>query len=190
MESVDYNWQCGDWISYRPGKARCIMQHACARSSDAGGAQAVQAMQVIKHDNDEDAVQGSLILKWLHFVSHYRLVHFLPRSCFNSSFFSSLFFFTNIYRVLARTLCAMCAWAWRATNYIVKMFHTNDERLKLARRKEKRKKSLKVWKHVWTIWRKWYRAKLEMRIFLLLFLLLEVTCDPVLCFTPCMWSFI
>lgn len=41
--------------------------------------QAVQAMQqVIEHDNDEDAVQGSLILKRQYFVSHFRLVHFLP----------------------------------------------------------------------------------------------------------------
>lgn len=38
--------------------------------------QAVQEMQVIEHDNDEDAVQGSLILKRLHFASHYRLAHF------------------------------------------------------------------------------------------------------------------
>lgn len=49
MESVDYNWQCGDWISYRPVK-RCIMQHACDRT--------MQAVQMIEHDNDENTVQG------------------------------------------------------------------------------------------------------------------------------------
>lgn len=49
--------------------------HALGRAMQA--VQAVQAMQVIEHDNDEDAVQGSLILKRPHFVSHYRLVHFL-----------------------------------------------------------------------------------------------------------------
>lgn len=77
--------------------------HALARAMQA--VQAVQVMQAIEHDNDEDAVQGSLILKRLHFASHYRFVHSPPHPFV--FFLILLFPFSSGYHALARALrCA------------------------------------------------------------------------------------
>lgn len=75
IESVDYNWQCGDWISYRPVKP-CIMQHACGidgrrERCDTNGV-GDRTRQRRGHGS-----RFTFILKWLRIVSNYYFVRFI-----------------------------------------------------------------------------------------------------------------